>query len=434
MTARPRLVVVDAPGGPHPELYLPSLLREFDITAVWLDVEPAGPRQRRAAALGAVAAAGGKVVTVDAPERAAAAAAEAVRGTGADGVVAFSERVVHLAQRVAGAAGLPANPPETLDALQDKGLQRRRLRAGGVPTPRVWKLTGPKEIREAARQADFPAVLKPSVGMGSLATFRVEHPGALAEVWKRARDLVAADVRVAHLGPVLLLEEELRGDPRRAVGGLGDYLSVEALVVDGELVVLAVSDKLPLSPPYRENGHLLPGLRPNAEHVEAVEQTRLAHRALGVRFGATHTELKLTPDGPRVIEVNGRVGGSVPEQLMLTADYDLPLNLARLSVGRPPDIEVRHRRWSAYLTPQPPEGRHLVRSAPGRAELAAVPSIVSVYHVVEAGQVIDSADGTASNLVRVVAVADTPGELFDLARRMAGPESVTLAKGASRNG
>lgn len=433
MTGRPRLVVVDAPGGPHPELYLPSLLREFDVTAVWLDVEPDGPRQRRAAALDPVAEAGGKVVAVDAPEL-AAAVAEAVGSTGADGVVAFSERVVHLAQRVAGAAGLPANPPETLDALQDKRLQRQRLRADGMSTPRVWELTGPEEVREAAGQADFPAVLKPSFGMGSLATFQIERPAELAAAWDRARGLLAADVRVAHLRPVLLLEEELRGDPRWAVGGLGDYLSVEALVVDGKPFVLAVSDKLPLSPPYRENGHLLPGLRSKGEHADAVAQARLAHRALDVRFGATHTELKLTPDGPRVIEVNGRVGGSVPEQLMLTAGYDLPLNLARLSVGQAPDVAVQHRRWSAYLTPQPPEGQHMVRAAPSRAELLAMPAIASVYHVVEVGKDVDSADGTASNLVRAVAVADTPGELFNIARHVADPESVTLEKGVGRHG
>ena len=39
----------------------------------------------------------------------------------------------------------------------------------------------------------------------------------------------------------------------------------------------------------------------------------MAIKALGVRVGFLHTEIKLTPDGPRIIEVNGRLGGSVAE-------------------------------------------------------------------------------------------------------------------------
>ena len=37
--------------------------------------------------------------------------------------------------------------------------------------------------------------------------------------------------------------------------------------------------------------------------------------ALGVSTGCLHTEVKFTPDGPEIIEVNGRVGGGVPEML-----------------------------------------------------------------------------------------------------------------------
>ncbi|MGX1127902.1 hypothetical protein RKD49_000092 [Streptomyces glaucescens] len=42
---------------------------------------------------------------------------------------------------------------------------------------------------------------------------------------------------------------------------------------------------------------------------EVTGLTTRALDALGVRYGITHTELKLTADGPRVIEVNGRLSG-----------------------------------------------------------------------------------------------------------------------------
>jgi hypothetical protein len=58
-----RLLVVDAPGGPRPEKYLPSLCAEFDVTVVWLAVEATAMRERRRAAASIASAA----VAVDDP-------------------------------------------------------------------------------------------------------------------------------------------------------------------------------------------------------------------------------------------------------------------------------------------------------------------------------------------------------------------------------
>jgi biotin carboxylase len=423
--SRPRLLIADAPGGPTPAFYLPSLLSEFEVHVVWLDVEPQAPRQTRVDALRAVTDAGGHVIAVREPAAVPEALRKAVAQIRADGVIACSERVVHMAQQVAWDAGLPANSPDVLKTLQDKELQRTALRAGGLTTPRAWMLHTSEDVERAVRTVSFPAVLKPAVGMGSVAVFRIAEAHQLPQAWQQARRLVDADIRISHHAPVLLLEEVLMGDPEAAHDGLGDYLSVEALVVDGDPYVLAVSDKLPLSPPFRENGHVLPALRSDDECAAAIDVVDRAHRALGITFGVTHTEVKLTRTGPVVIEVNGRVGGSVPEQLSLAADYDLLLNLARLSVGRRPDVSVECHRWAVYLTPQPPEGRHIVDVAPTIAELRAIAGVESIHHVATRGTVVDSADGTASNLLRVVAAMDSPSQIFDLAAQLGEPESFT---------
>ena len=58
-----------------------------------------------------------------------------------------------------------------------------------------------------------------------------------------------------------------------------------------------------------------------------------ALRALGVRTGGFHTEIKLTPDGPRVIEVNGRLGGGVPEMLLQASGESLMRLSMRVALG-----------------------------------------------------------------------------------------------------
>lgn len=418
-----RLLLVDAPGGPHPSFYLPSLLEEFDVAAVWLGVETPLAREARREALA------GATLTreVGDPRDITQAVRETARGYRPAGIVAFSERVVHDAQLVAWELGLPANSPPTLRALRDKTVQRRLLREGGLPVPRQWTLADREACQRAAAQARFPAVLKPSVGMGSIATFRVRHAGELASLWAIAAELVSADGRIAHHAPVPLLEEELRSPQPVDARGLATYLSVEAIIHTGVVSVLAVSDKLPLAEPFRENGHLLPTVRRDEELADVLRCVHDAHKALGIIHGATHTEIRLTADGPRVIEVNGRIGGQVSEQLLLSSQYRFERELARSSAGTAPARRLAFDRYSAYLTPQPPPGRHLVASAPEPAGLRdRVPGLASLYQLAKAGDVVDSAVGTAANLCRLTAVADTQRELLDLGTRLASAEFFEL--------
>lgn len=72
---------------------------------------------------------------------------------------------------------------------------------------------------------------------------------------------------------------------------------------------LLVTGKFALAPPLRERGAFMPATLSEAETKAVAALAASAVLALGIRYGASHTEVKLTPDGPRVIEVNGRVGG-----------------------------------------------------------------------------------------------------------------------------
>lgn len=422
MTKR-RLLVVDAPGGPRPEQYLPSLCDEFDVTVVWLAVEAAPARERRRAAVAIAPAA----ISVDSPLDLADALRREANARQPNGVVAFSERVVHVGQLVAGELGLRANPPETLQALQDKQTQRALLAKAGLEVPEPWVLGTEEDCAVAAAEAAFPAVLKPSVGMGSIATYLISRPDELAETWRAATRIVAEDARIAHHHPVLLLEELVRGIDPTDEPGLGDYVSVEVLVTDDGPQVLAVSDKLPLSPPFRENAHILPSIRTPAQLSPIIEHALAAHDALGIIHGITHTEVKLTPAGPVIIEVNGRVGGGVTEELRLAAAYDLPLQLARTATGTATVAWPVFHRYATFLTPQPPVGRHMVRRSPTESELrAAFPALDEVTHITATGQATDSAMGTASNLVKAFAAGPEHRDLVELAEGITGPAHFRL--------
>jgi glutathione synthase/RimK-type ligase-like ATP-grasp enzyme len=421
----PVVIVVDAPGGPTPATYLPGLLREFDVHVVLLAVGSPAARHRRRQALAGVSS----VVEVEAVTDVPAATLRTAREASAQGIVALSERVVHIAQLCAGELGMPANSAATLKALQDKTVQRARLSAAGIAVPRAVVIPDTADVEELGHDLPYPAVLKPAIGMGSIATSRVRDRTELLRLVVSARKLVRADARIAHHRPPLLLEEEWEGNPAATRDGTrGDYVSVEVATSAGSHHVLAVQDKLPMSAPFRENGHLLPSCRADEEQRELAAYACSALTALGVVFGVTHTEIKLTREGPRIIEVNGRVGGGVCEMLRLAADYDMALELAHMSVdaGHVPS-RPRVTRYAAYLTPQPPSGRWRVDRAPTADELVARLGVEAVVQLAVAGDVVDAAEGTASNLLRLFAAASEQEALADLGRWLQTSQAFQLA-------
>ncbi|MFJ4336962.1 acetyl-CoA carboxylase biotin carboxylase subunit family protein [Streptomyces sp. NPDC088915] len=254
------------------------------------------------------------------------------------GVVTFSERRLRLTASVAEACGVPFHTEETVDVLTDKFRQRRSLAAHGVQDTRCVPVPGVEDIEGVIDRVGLPAVLKPRSGAGSVDTCLVRSAD-------ECRSRLAEFTADRDAPGEFVLEEYLPGDPGLAGPDWGDYVSVESVVVDGEPRTVAVTGKLPLAPPFRETGHLLPAPLAPAVAADVVRLERRALRALGVRHGVTHTEIKLTPAGPRVIEVNGRLGGHMAELVRRSLGYDLVAAALRLALGLPVE------------SPEPPPGR-----------------------------------------------------------------------------
>lgn len=121
--------------------------------------------------------------------------------------------------------------------------------------------------------------------------------------------------------PTDLLVEYLFADLwRRDQSAYADFVSVESVVTQGTISHLAITGRSTLQEPFIETGSFIPSnLAPDVA-AAAMDVAGYAIAALGVRSGVMHTEAKVTPDGPHIVEVNGRAGGSVPELLNLASD------------------------------------------------------------------------------------------------------------------
>lgn len=303
-----------------------------------------------------------------------AAAAGLLAAFAPEGIVTFSERSLEITAKLAAAIGLAFHTPHTVRLLTDKALQRARLAEAGVDHVRSAVISAPVDWPPAVARVGLPAVVKPLRGEGSAYTYLVTDESSGA-------DLVAA--RLAGGERTYVVEEYLVGRP---CAPFGDQVSVESLCTPSEVAHVAITGKLPLLPPFRIPGQFWPCHLPDAEQDEILALTGAALGALGITYGVVHTEIKLTPGGPRIIEVNGRLGGYLDELSLRACGRSLVETAGRLALGQ--DIEVDHAEpdgvYFQYYNTAPLDPCRFI-GVTGVDDLVAVDGITSYHPHARAG-------------------------------------------------
>jgi biotin carboxylase len=110
---------------------------------------------------------------------------------------------------------------------------------------------------------------------------------------------------------------------------------VESVCAPDGSTHVAITGKFPLEPPFREQGGFWPAPLPIEDETAILALVDRSLAALDIPVGITHTEVKLTPAGPRVIEVNGRLGGHIHDLAQRSAHLDLVRANALAALGRP---------------------------------------------------------------------------------------------------
>ncbi|MFI6444901.1 acetyl-CoA carboxylase biotin carboxylase subunit family protein [Kitasatospora sp. NPDC050543] len=322
--ARPRLVVVGSGGRPYREYAFASLARRADVLLLHsaeADWQRAHLRESR------------QIDTRD--PQALARAADAWLGTapGPSGVLTWDETALEVTARAAELLGAPHLSALAAANCRDKLATRRLLSAAGVPSARYRHVRNLAQARAAAAAIGYPVVVKPRSLAGSLGVALAADPAELAEAFARAgqASFPGLDAREG-----VIIEEFLRGPE----------ISVDSVVVGGAVRCVNVARKrLGFAPYFEEVGHLVSPWRHEPWADAVVDAVTRAHAALGVETGVTHAELRLTPDGPRLVELNGRLGGDlIPRLGHLATGIDLVAAAAEVALGRTPDLTATQDR------------------------------------------------------------------------------------------
>ncbi|MFH1571980.1 MAG: ATP-grasp domain-containing protein [Gemmatimonadota bacterium] len=247
---------------------------------------------------------------------------------GLDGVVTFWEEDVPTSALIARRLHLPGNLPTAALDGRSKYRMRRAFANAGVPVPLFAPITDRASLLAACEHVGLPAVLKPEWGADSEWVTRVTSVEEALEVFEACHHLARVQNSIyPYPAGRFLLEGYL----------IGPEVSVEGVVQDGRVTLYAIIDKARMAEPsFIERGERTPSrLRPAVQ--EAVRDMVVRGvAALGLTNSGIHAEVKITPQGPRLVEIGARMGGDCIHALVKRVyGIDLAEENLRAALGLP---------------------------------------------------------------------------------------------------
>ena len=267
-----------------------------------------------------------------------------------DAVFSNSDHLQTQTALTAAYLGLPGKDWRATVRAKNKALMRRHLSATGVDA--VFSQPVPPGAAVPAG-VPYPCVLKPAEGVASEDVFLVADPPELA-----AR---VAQVRARRPRDTLVVEEFLAG-PLHTLETLGSAAGVR--VLGGFRTELS-------APPHFVELRMSwqPAVPPT---VRARVLAQLA--ALGVGFGACHTEFVPQGDRVRLVEVNYRVVGDQCDLLLADLlgeplfEQVLRVHLGEDVVAGAPPVRTGHARIEWAVADRP----GVLAAAPGAVDRAGL--------------------------------------------------------------
>ncbi len=237
-----------------------------------------------------------------------------------DGVSAYaSDPAANTAAYVAEKLGLPGDPYQAVQAIQDK-IQFRNLQDHlGMPAPRALRATSGSMISKHAAKWPYGGILKPVDSSGSKGVHRV-RPG----VSVRKAALLFSDAENFSRAGKVILEEFI---PRKGKQMTGDILVIEGRISAWCFGDVHFNDRVNGLVP---RGVTIPGSIPELKVNSAIRDLQRLIDHVGLRQGVYNVDLYLDrADRPIIVDLGLRNGGN-----MLNTLYQkkIGLDLMRISL------------------------------------------------------------------------------------------------------
>jgi len=235
-----------------------------------------------------------------------------------------AESLVRKVAAITNTLGLPGISEETAIIATDKSLMRKVFHEKGIPSPNFVSAEELDEAEEKVSSLKWPLVIKPVDQAGSRGVFKLEDKNDL-------RKYFAISKGKARCGRVVIDE---------FIEGIDS--TVDAITVGGITHVLGISDKVKIhSPNIIAMDVAFPPAYSKEKVKEVEELIKKMLKAVGLNRGASHTEVFVTDEGPKVIEFAARSGGGlIPSDILPhLCGFNFIDTLISMALGE--DVEIK---------------------------------------------------------------------------------------------
>ncbi len=337
------------------------------------------------------------VSTIDIPAVVAVAIKHSI-----DGVMTLaSDMPMRTVAAVAKELGLVGITDDTALKATNKAIMRQALKDAGVPVPMFFKVSSKDEYNAAVSNFAVPFIVKPADNSGSRGIFKI----ADLSVHKQIEEAYSYSKQYSRNGDVVV-EEYMSGSE----------VSVETLTVDGECHVIQITDKITTGAPhFVEMGHTQPTRLPGNISTRIAEVAKAANKAIGITNGPSHTEIIVTSEGPKIVEIGARLGGDciTTHLVPLSTGVDMVESCIKIALGKEPDIEAKFCKGSAIRYFDQQAG--IVEAINGIEKAKAINGIYQISIVHGVGETVTEIDSSTARMGFVIAQGNNAEEASDIA-------------------
>ncbi|WP_227938632.1 ATP-grasp domain-containing protein [Alkalihalobacillus deserti] len=292
---------------------------------------------------------------------------------------------------------------ETAINVTNKAEMRKVLREKDVPVPAFFKIETWSEYISAVKSFKNRFIVKPADNSGSRGIFLIEdinNKENIAYAFNYSKEN-------SHSGEIVV-EEFMNGRE----------VSVETLSFDGNNHIIAITDKVTTGPPkFVEMGHSIPSQLSNQTKAEIEKVVSEALNAVGLTTGPSHTEVIITEDGPKIVELGARLGGdNITTHLVpLSTGVDMVRCCIEIAMGKKPFLNSRVEMGSAiqYFN----QGEGIIRNIKGLDDAKKIPGVEEIYFMKNINDKVVEISSSVDRLGYVIAKANTATEAIDVCEK-----------------
>lgn len=299
--------------------------------------------------------------------------------------------------------GLVGISEDTALKATNKAFMRDALKEAGVPIPLYFRVKEKEEFKRAVENVHafgYKCIVKPADNSGSRGVDLLNENTDIDKAYDYT-------VQFSRSGEIVV-EEYMEGPE----------VSVETIAFDGSVHVIQITDKLTTGAPYFvEMGHSQPS-QLNEDVKKSISELAIAaNKAIGITDGPSHTEIKVTKDGPKIVELGARLGGDciTTHLVPLSTGVDMVENTIRIAIGEKPELSPKWNKGSAIRYFK--TGTGIIKSIKGIKEAKTISGVIDINVVHGVGEQIEEIKNSIDRVGYVISQSTTAEGAIDICKQ-----------------